>query len=142
MRDASDHAIASVAAVLAERDRDLLHAKRALAHELRDRHGVGAVHAGGYSLTISWPGRATEDALCRLVADGLISGADAARCMPSKPKPSGPALKALIGRLTVTDPAAAKTLADACTVSPPSLRDLRATSVNEPAATETAPQPA
>lgn len=133
LRDASDHALAAAAQRVAELDRELFEAKRALAAELRDRHGVGATHAGGFAFTISesqsWPQGATQQALDELVRAGWISEADRERAMPSKPKPDTRALKALAGRLVVSNPDAAKVLADACTVSPPSVRDVRAEAV-------------
>lgn len=138
LRDASDRALAYAADRVAHLDRDILAAKRALAAELRDRHGVGQVHAGGYGFKIaesqSWPVGATKDALERLVADGKVSEADARRAMPDKPKPDTRALKALIGRLTVSDPEAARLLADACTTSPPSVRDVVPEAVDAEAA--------
>jgi hypothetical protein len=127
-RDASDHAILHAAEKVGELDRQIYEAKRVLAAELRQRYGVGSSSAGGYRFTVaesqSWPLKATTDALDRLVADGRISEADAQRAMPSKPKPDTRALKALAGRLAVSDPDAAKVLAEACTVSPASIRDL------------------
>lgn len=128
LRDAPDRALAHAAARVAAADRELLNARRALAVELRDRHGVGATCAGGYRFTIaeaaSWPAGATKDALDRLVQAGQISLADAERAMPARPRPDARALKALQGRLMVSDPDAARTLAQACTVSPPSVRDI------------------
>lgn len=135
LRDASDRALAAAAERVSELDRDLLAAKRALAAELRDRHGVGATHAGGFVFTItesqSWPQGATQAALDELVRAGWISEADRERAMPSKPKPDARALKALAGRLAVSNPEAAAVLAGACTVSPPSLRDVCAEAVDE-----------
>lgn len=129
IRNASDRALADAALRVAELDRDLLAAKRALAAELRQRHGVGAAHAGGYAFTVaesrSWPVRATADALDRLARTGRIAEADVLRAMPSKPRPDSRQLKSLLERLMMSDPDAARILADACTVSPPSLRDIQ-----------------
>ncbi len=135
IRDASDHALASAALAVADLERQLYNAKRALASELRDRHGVGVVHAGGHAFTVaeaqSWPAGATSDALARLGVDGHITPADADRAMPRKPTPDKRAIKALISRLVGTSPAAAQVLADAGTVSPASLRDVRVEAVDE-----------
>lgn len=135
LRDASDHALVAAAERVALLDGELYAAKRALAAELRDRHGVGAVDAGGYRFTVaesqSWPSGATEDALRRLVASGAITHADANRAMPDKPTPDARALKTLISRLLVTDPEAAKALASACTVSPASVRRIAPSAVDE-----------
>ena len=135
---ASDHALAHAAEKIAEADRELYAMKRALAHELRERHGVGTAHAGGYrfqvSESVSWPQRATEDALKQLVAEGRISEADAGRCMPARPKPDARQLKALAGRLAVSDPEAARVLSEAATVSPPSVRDVAREAVDGEAA--------
>ena len=134
LRDASDRALAVAADQIAALDAELYAAKRAVAAELRDRHGIGAVDAGGYRFTItesqSWPAGATADALAQLVASGAITRGDAGRAMPAKPTPDARALKSLAGRLTVTDPEAAKILADACTISPPSLRKITAVAVD------------
>lgn len=131
---ASDRALAAAAEQAQRLDRDLLDCRRALAAELRARHGVGRARAGGYRFEVtqstSWPARATTDTLARLVADGVIGQADADRCMPARPRPDARQLKALIGRLTVTDPDAARTLAATATVSPPSVRDVQADHVD------------
>lgn len=138
VRDASDHALARAAERVAALDRDLYDAKRALAAELRSRYGVGSVDAGGHTFKIvesqSWPVGATRNALADLIGTGKITEADAQRAMPAHPKPDGRALKSLLGRLMVSDPAAAKILADAATVSPPSVRDIRQTAVDGTAA--------
>jgi hypothetical protein len=135
IRDASDRALASAAREIADLDRQLFEAKRALAAELQVRHGVGVVHAGGHAFTIkaeqSWPATATKLALARLIEWGEITQADADRAMPSKPAPDKRAIKALISRLVGTDPSAAQVLADAGTVSPASLRDVRVEAVDE-----------
>jgi len=135
LRDASDRALAHAAQKLAEHDSEVYAMKRALAHELRSRHGVGKATAGGYGFTVaesqSWPVGATQDALRALVAAGVITQGDAHRAMPVKPKPDARQLKALIGRLTVSDPEAARVLAGACSVSPPSVRDVHVVAVDE-----------
>lgn len=137
IRDASDHALATAAREIADLDRQLFDAKRALASELRDRHGVGVVHAGGHAFTVaeaqSWPATATKLALACLVAEGEITQADVDRAMPAKPTPDKRAIKALISRLVGTSPAAAQVLADAGTVSPASVRDVRVEAVDEEA---------
>lgn len=128
LRDASDRALAHAAAVLAEYDRNTFAFRRAVAAELRHRHGVGKVTAGGYAFTVaesqSWPLGATKGVLEDLVAEGVINEAEMERCIPVKPRPDPRQLKALVGRLTVSDPDAARRLARACTLSPPSLRDV------------------
>jgi hypothetical protein len=135
IRDASDRSLAHAAKQIAEYDYFILSCKRALAHELRSRHGVGKATAGGYGFTVaesqSWPVGATQDALRALVAAGVITQGDAHRAMPVKPKPDARQLKALIGRLTVSDPEAARVLAGACSVSPPSVRDVHVVAVDE-----------
>ena len=109
LRDATDRALVNAARLLAEHDRGVLDFKRALAHELRVRHGVGKAEAGGYGFTVtestSWPLGAVTAALERLVADGVI------------------------GRLMVSDPDAARLLAAVCTTSPPSVREVREVAV-------------
>lgn len=134
LRDASDHAIAHACERVTELDRALLETKRALAAEMRERHGVGTVHAGGYTMKVtesqSWPLNATESALHRLLSEGRISPGDVERCMPSKPRPDGRQLKALVGRLLASDPDAARVLAEACTTSPPSVRDIEREAVD------------
>jgi hypothetical protein len=135
LRDASDHALAAAADQLAEHDRYVLDCKRAIAHELRVRHGVGKASAGGYELTIteaqSWPAGAVTAALNDLLVTGTISEGDFDRCMPSRPRPDARALKALLGRLLVSDPDAARVLASAATVSPASVRDVHRVAVDE-----------
>lgn len=137
LRDAPDRVLAQAAAEIAEHDRQVFEIKRAVARELRDRHGVGAVHAGGHRFvvaeSVSWPVKATGDVLDSLAGDGRIGEADVLRCMPERPKPDARQLKALIGRLTVSDPQAAKLLADAATRSPPSVRDVQLESVDSEA---------
>jgi hypothetical protein len=138
LTDASDRAIAQAAAELAEHDKRVYELKRALAAEMRSRHGVGTVHAGGFDFKVaesrSWPVGATHDVLLALVTDGMISDGDYERCLPMKRVPHAVSIKALLGRLLVDNPDAHRLLAEACTVSPPSLRDVRAGSVDEAAA--------
>lgn len=135
LHQATDRTLAQAADELGRLDRELLEAKRAIARELRERYGVGRVHAGGYGFTVtesqSWPLKATSDVLDGLAREGRISEADVIRCMPERPKPDGRQLKALIGRLTVSDPEAARAVAEACSVSPPSVRDVVLESVEE-----------
>ena len=135
LSEASDRALAHAADLLAEHDAFILQCKRAVAHELRDRYGVGKAEAGGYEFRVtestSWPMGPVSDALTRLVAEGSIGEGDVRRCVPELPRPDARALKATLGRLMLSDPNAAKVLADACTVSPPSVRDIRKTSVEE-----------
>ena len=134
LHDASDRTLAHAAAKLAAHDAEVFGFKRAIAFEMRERHGVGTAHAGGYAFKVaesqSWPAGATNEALDALVAEGRITAADADRCRSAKPRPDATQLKALVGRLTAKDPVAAKRLADACTVSPPSLSDVRAEAVD------------
>ena len=134
LRDASDRALAVAAEQIVALDAELFARKRMLAAELRDRHGVGRVNAGGYRFTIieseSWPKSATAAALEELVRVGAITHADADRAMPAKPTPDARALKALAGRLAVRSPEAARILARACTVSPPSVREITPTAVD------------
>jgi hypothetical protein len=136
LRDASDRALAHAAKLLAEHDNDVYAMKRALAAELRERHGVGQCRAGGYAWEVaeatSWPVRATQAALEELVRSGAVSAGDAERCLPRKPKPSTAQVKALLGRLMVSDPDAARRLAEAATVSPASVRDVREVSTDAP----------
>ena len=128
VRDSSDRALIEAIRKVADLDAELFQAKRAIAAEMRRRHGVGVTETAGFRFTVaestSWPVKATSDALARLVVDGRISQGDFDRCLPAKPKADARQLKALAGRLAVSDPEAAKILADACTVSPPSLRDV------------------
>jgi hypothetical protein len=134
LRDASDRALAHAARLLAEHDSDILQMKRALAAELRERHGVGQCRAGGYAWEVaeatSWPVRATQTALEELVRSGAVSAGDADRCLPRKPKPSSAQIKALLGRLMVSDPDAARRLSEAATVSPASVRDVREVAID------------
>lgn len=138
LSEASDRALAHAADLLAQHDADVLSMKRAVAHELRDRYGVGKAEAGGYEFRVtestSWPMGAVSDALTRLVAEGSIGEGDVRRCVPSKPKANPVQLKALLGRLLVSDPDAARVLAAAATTSPPSVRDVRVVAVDEAAA--------
>lgn len=134
LRTASDHAIASAAVELAEHDAHVLQIKRALAAEMRIRHGVGKTERGGYEFTVaestSWPAARTADALDDLLRAGKIGDSDVLRCMPERPRPDPRQLKSLIGRLMVSDPDAARVLASAATTSPPSLREVRATAID------------
>jgi hypothetical protein len=130
---ASDHTLAAAMERIAEFDRDLFTAKRAVAAELRARHGVGKSVAGGYEFTVaesqSWPVGAVTEAMSKLLEEGRISAVDHVRALPVKPHPDPRQLKSLIGRLTVTDPEAATLLAAACTVSPASVRGVKRTAV-------------
>jgi len=95
---------------------------------LRDRHGVGKAHSAGFGFkvneSVSWAQGNTREALDELLAGGVITEADVRRAMPAKPKPDATQLKALIGRLTTSNPEAAKRLADAATKSPPSVGEI------------------
>ncbi len=99
---------------------------RTLLHGLR--HGVGKAHSGGFAFkvneSVSWAQGNTREALDELLADGVITEADVRRAMPAKPKPDATQLKALIGRLTTSNPEAAKRLADAATKSSPSVGEI------------------
>ena len=134
LSEASDRALAHAADLLAEHDAFILQCKRAVAHELRERYGVGKAEAGGYEFRVtestSWPMGPVSDALTRLVAEGSIGEGDVRRCVPDKPRPNPVQLKALLGRLMVSDPDAARVLAAAASVSPPSVRDVRAVAVD------------
>lgn len=136
LREASDRALLTVAEEIAELDRQTLEAKRALAAELRERHGVGTAHAAGFGFKVaestSWPEGKVRDTLNTLVNEGRVSEADAERCWKSKPDATQ--LKALAGRLTLSDPEAARMLAQACTTSPPSVRDVKREAVDAEAA--------
>lgn len=138
VENASDRALAHAHDQLAAFDQQMLAAKRSIAMEMRDRHGVGTAHAGGYGFTVnesqSWPVGATRDALQQLLDEGVITEADYLRAMPDKPKPDPRQLKALLNRLMLQNPDRARILAKACTVSPPSLRDVRRESVEGRAA--------
>jgi hypothetical protein len=129
LTDATDRAILDAYERVAEADREVFAAKRALAAELRVRYGVGSTNAAGFAFKItesqSWPQGRTKEALSDLLGQGKIQQADVERAMPMKRVPDARALKALVGRLTVEDPVAAKLLADACSVSAPSLRDVQ-----------------
>jgi hypothetical protein len=133
LHTAPDRALLDAAVRVRELEAELKRARVALAAELKDRHGVGSTDTAGYRFVISesrtWPAGAAQEALDALVDRGSITAADAARCMPAKPTPDRTQLKALAGRLAVDDPDGARTLAWACTVSPPSVRDVRATAV-------------
>lgn len=124
----ADETLLLVAEQAAQVDRRILTLKRAVAHELRDRHGVGVARSAGFRFQVAeptnWPKGATWIALQTLVESGAIGRADAERCMPSKPTPDGRQLKALLGRLVTADAEAARVLQQACTTSPPSLRDV------------------
>ena len=128
IKDASDRALIVAADQLAAIDAEIFARKRALAAELRDRHGVGTTRVGGYRFKIaesqSWPAGATHDALEQLLASGAITLGDAERAMPAKPAPDTRALNVLAARLTKSNPDAARILARACTTSPPSLREI------------------
>jgi hypothetical protein len=135
VEEATDRALAVAAEELARVNQELFAARRALAAELRARHGVGTCHAGGYAFTVrestSWPVGATIAALHRLVAAGHITAGDVQRAVPKKPQPDARQLKALCGRLAVSKPEAARVLAEACTVSPPSVKDVVPESLDE-----------
>lgn len=135
VRDASDRALANAAARIRELDQSLYQMKQTIAVELCERHGVGTVNTGGYAFKVaqsqSWPAGSTQAALDALQRRGVLTGGDVDRALPSKPRPDSRALKALIGRLTVSDPEAARLLADVCTVSAPSIRDVRLVAVDE-----------
>lgn len=126
--DAPDGVILGAYERVAEADRELKAAKTALAAELRARHGVGSSSSAGFSFKVteaqSWPQARTKEALMSLVEKGVIRMADLERAMPLKRVPDARALKALVGRLMVKDPGAAQVLADACTISPPALREV------------------
>lgn len=133
LHEAGDNDLLRAVARLSELDAEIMAAKRALAFEARERFSVGSSTAGGFEFKVSesqsWPLRATDDALRTLVVRGLISQADYERAMPAKPKPDAVQLKALLTRL-LSDPKAAKILADARTTSPPSIRDVRVCAVD------------
>lgn len=134
VRDASDRALAHAAERIAVADRELLELKRAVAAELRDRHGVGYCSAGGYEFKVTeaqtWPVGATKTALYDLMERGFISPGDVQRCMPNAPKPDGRQLKALAARLALKDADAHNTLLGALTTSPPAVRDVHATATD------------
>jgi hypothetical protein len=132
IHEASDNVLLRAVARLSELDAEIMAAKRALAFEARERYGVGSCHEGGHDFKVSeatsWPQRPTDGALKTLLLKGKISQADYDRAMPSKPKPDGTQLKALLGRL-LSDPEAAKILADARTTSAPSIREIKSVAV-------------
>jgi hypothetical protein len=134
LRNAPDHAILHAAEKLAEHDREVLAFKRALAAVAQERFGTGTSHAGGFGFKVAessnWPQGPTTTALNTLVDRGLITTGDRDRCLPLKPKPEGRALNSLLSRLMKSNPEAAKLLADACTTSPPSIRDIEREAVN------------
>lgn len=138
LASASDHAIAHAADVLHVHDGEVLALKRSLAAEMRSRHGVGKACVGGYELTVSesqsWPIGAVKLALVDLEASGTITRAEAEKCLPLKPKPDARQIKALLNRLVVSDPEAARILADACTLSAASLREIRRAALDEASA--------
>jgi hypothetical protein len=131
---AADHLVMQAFERVQEMIDDAFAAKRALAAEMRARHGVGVRRTGGYAFKVSestsWPKGATGDALRTLVLKGSISQADMDRAMPSKPTPDATQLKALLGRLLVKDAEAYKVLVDACSTSAPSLGEVRAVAVD------------
>lgn len=133
LTDAPDRTILDAYERVVEADREVFAAKRALAAEMRNRYGVGSTNAAGYAFKVtesqSWPQGRTKEALMVLLEQRKVSQADVERAMPLKRVPDARALKALVGRLTVEDPVSAKLLADACSVSAPSLRDVQADSV-------------
>lgn len=134
VREASDRTLAAAAQEITRLDKQVYEARRAIAAELRERYGVGRAHAAGYGFTVSesrsWPVGATREALSMLAARGAISQGDVDRCMPANPKPDARQLKALQNRLVVSDPDAARVLSGACTVSPPSVKDVVVESVD------------
>lgn len=140
LRDATDHVLLRAYSRVREAGDEVNAAKRALAHELRDRYGVGTSHAGGHRFVVkegqSWPDRRTEEALDLLTRRGSISGADKDRAMPWRRRPDAVQLKALLGRLIIRDPEAHRILADACTVSPPRLEDVRPDAVDGSASSQ------
>src|SRR3954468_7614390 len=99
LNEASDRAIATAIQEVADHDRQVLTAKRALAAELRMRHGVGTASAGGYRFVVkeqtSWRLGGTQAALGRPLRDGKITQADARRALPPKPTPNAVELKSL-----------------------------------------------
>lgn len=133
LREATDHLLLRTVTKLMDAQTDLTAAKRALAFEMRDRHGVGTAHtpAGDFRVaeSVSWPDKATDEALKTLLRRGSITGADYDRAMPLKRKPDAAQCKALLGRL-LSQPVAAKVLADARSVSPPSVSDVRVVAVD------------
>jgi hypothetical protein len=135
VHDATDRAILEAANRLDTLRREVWQLSGQLAGEVRRRHGIGTSEQAGFrfkvSQTTSWPKGSTQAVLDNLVEAGIIMRADRDRAMPLKPTPDARALKALIGRLTVSHPVAAQHLADAATVSSPSIRDLRETAVAE-----------
>jgi len=135
--EASPRLLLEAVAYLEELRSELTAARYALGEELRERYSVGTSHDAGYVFkvqqTTSWPVAATKAVLKKLVDDHVIYRADMDRALPLKPKPDAVQLKALIGRLTVSDPKAAAELAACATVSQPSIRDLREEAVRSEA---------
>jgi hypothetical protein len=127
--EASDRAILEAEARVDELRREVTAARYAIGVEMRERYGIGTSHEAGWSFkvqeTTNWPLGATKQVLEALLAEHKISRADLNRALPLKPKPDAVQLKALIGRLTVSDPKAAAELAECATVSAPSIRDLK-----------------
>jgi len=139
-RESSDRTILRTLREIKRLEERLREVKVVAGAVLRERHGVGVSHSAGYGFKVnesrSWPKGRTGDALRSLVADGIITQAEADRAMPSKPAPDGTQLKALIGRLVTDNPAAAQKLADACTKSDPSVSDIEPESVDGEAVEE------
>jgi hypothetical protein len=133
VRQAPDYALLAAAEKLAELDAEVLAAKRVLATELRERHGIGTTRTSGFAFkvheNVSWPLGATREALDLLVSAGKILPADRQRCLPKKEVTDGRQLKALLNGLLTKDPDGARILADAATTSPPSVRELQRESV-------------
>ncbi len=127
--EATDRAILEAEARVDELREEVTAARYAIGAEMRERYGIGTSHEAGFSFrvqeTVNWPLGATQRVLKELLADLKISRADINRALPLKPKPDAVQLKALISRLTLTDPKAAAELAACATVSQPSIRDLR-----------------
>jgi hypothetical protein len=127
--EATDRAILEAEARVDELREEVTAARYAIGAEMRERYGIGTSREAGYSFkvteTTSWPLGETQRVLKELLADLKISRADVNRALPLKPKPDAVQLKALIGRLTVSDPKAAAELSACATVSSPSIRDLK-----------------
>lgn len=128
LREATDHLLLRTVTKLMDAQTNLTAAKRALAFEMRDRHGVGTAHtpAGDFRVTEEqrWPDKATDEALKTLLRRGSITEADYDRAMPLKRKPDATQCNALLRRL-LSDPEAARILAGARSASPPSVRDVQ-----------------
>jgi hypothetical protein len=137
IKEASDRAILEAETCVDELRREVTAARYAIGAEMRERYGIGTSREAGYVFkvqeTTNWPLGATKAVLKRLVDDHVIYRSDMDRALPLKPKPDAVQLKALIGRLTVSDPKAAAELAACATVSQPSLRDLREEAVTSEA---------